>query len=174
MGSNAVLAGDEPYLGEMQWVGFNFAPRGWALCSGQILPINQNQSLFSLLGTTYGGDGRTSFALPDMRGRTPAHVGTTLRLGQKAGHETVTLTVGQMLAHTHQLSASTDTATSSTPVNNLLGSTGRTRIYDPPPPDVNMGASAIASTGGQAHENMPPFTTLNCIIALTGLFPSRN
>lgn len=175
MSPSAVLAGDQPFLGEMQWVGFNFAPRGWAKCDGQLLPINQYQSLYSLLGTTYGGDGRTTFALPDMRGRTPAHVGTTLRLGQKIGQERVTLTASQMPTHTHQMRASSDNATTSTPVNNQLGSTGRTRIYDPPPSDVSMSTSAITSTGGgQAHENMPPFTTLNCIIALQGLFPSRN
>ncbi|HZD04286.1 MAG TPA: tail fiber protein [Longimicrobiales bacterium] len=166
----------EPFLAEIRMVGFNFAPRGWALCDGQILPISQNQSLYSLLGTTYGGDGRTSFALPDLRGRTPVHVSQDHPEGQKAGEETHTLSAAEMPTHTHGLRASStdgdtvDTGSSSILAREVGG------IYQQGASSLTaLRAGTIANTGGgQAHENMMPFITLNFCIALQGLFPSRN
>ena len=171
----------EPFLAEVRMVGFNFAPRGWAFCDGQILPINQNQSLYSLLGTTYGGDGRTSFALPDLRGRTPIHVGasdggTHHSQGQKSGEETHTLAVNEMPIHTHSLQASTNAATADDPTGQVL-SKSRERSYAnySPAQAVDMGASSVANVGGgQAHENMQPYLAVNFCMALQGLFPSRN
>ena len=168
----------EPFLAEVRIVGFNFAPRGWAFCDGQILPINQNQSLYSLLGTTYGGDGRTSFALPDMRGRTPIHVGasngTEHRQGQKSGEEKHTLSAAEMSQHTHQLSGSDTAANQQAPASNLLGnnlSNPYTAFANP----VDMVSGTVTSVGGgQAHDNMQPYLTVNFCIALQGLFPSRN
>jgi len=171
----------EPFLAEVRIVGFNFAPRGWAFCDGQILPINQNQSLYSLLGTTYGGDGRTTFALPDLRGRTPIHVGRSNggadhREGQKGGEETHTLSAAEMPQHRHAVSASRDNNTSVAPTG-LSYASARERTY------ATFDASqAIALApgilrdvgGGQAHNNMQPFLALNFCIALQGLFPSRN
>ncbi len=168
----------EPFLAEVRIVGFNFAPRGWAFCDGQILPINQNQSLYSLLGTTYGGDGRTSFALPDIRGRVPIHVGqsdggTEHREGQKSGEETHTLAGNEMPQHTHVLSGTSVAADSTTPQGRLLGTTSG--LYHAPQNLINMGSSSIANVGGgQAHENMQPYIAVNYCIALRGLFPSRN
>ncbi|GAB4536506.1 MAG: tail fiber protein [Roseibium sp.] len=169
----------EPFLAEIRLIGFNFAPRGWAFCDGQILPINQNQSLYSLLGTTYGGDGRTSFALPDLRSRTPIHRGDGHSLGQKGGAETVTLTAAQIAAHTHAVRANSLPGTSTEP---------RDAYFSAPsdPADLTYREPAAATTtamrsgtvtnagGGQAHNNMQPYLTLNFCIALQGLFPSRN
>lgn len=167
----------EPFLAEIRIVGFNFAPRGWARCDGQILPINQNQSLFSLLGTTYGGDGATSFALPDLRGRTPIHVGSGHSQGQRLGEETHTLTLAETPQHTHPGRASADEATE--PVvtgagNEVLASAGAPVYQDANNLSTLAGGSASNVGGGQAHENMQPFTTLNFCIALQGIFPSRN
>lgn len=168
----------EPFLAEVRIVGFNFAPRGWAFTDGQILPINQNQSLYSLLGTTYGGDGRTSFALPDLRGRTPMHRGEGHLLGQKSGSETVTLTAAEIAAHTHAVKAVSTTGNNRSPESTLLAS----EIL----PDMSYRDPQAASTtalrsgtvtnagGGQAHNNMQPYLALNYCIALQGLFPSRN
>jgi len=168
----------EPFLAEIRIVGFNFAPRGWAFCDGQILPINQNQSLYSLLGTTYGGDGRTSFALPDLRSRTPIHRSDGHSLGQKSGAETVTLTAAEIAAHTHAAKASSSVGNNSTPTGRIFSS--------PTPPDLQYRDPEAANTtalrsgtitnagGGQAHNNMQPYTTLSYCIALRGLFPSRN
>lgn len=173
-------AGPDPFLGEISWFAGNFAPTGWAFCDGQLLSINQNQSLFSLLGTMYGGDGQTTFALPDVRGRVLVHAGQGPGLsnrsqGEKGGSEAETLTAAQMPAHTHQLKASPGTATSSTPNGNVLAATGRTRIYDDASGVVAMSSSAISTTGSsQAHNNMQPFVTLRCIIATVGTFPSPN
>jgi len=173
----------EPFLAEIRIVGFNFPPRGYAQCDGQILPINQNQSLFALLGTTYGGDGRTSFALPDLRGRTPIHEGTgngaQHNLGQKAGQENVVLTVDQMPSHTHGVKATTAAPASPSPGNNLLTQTGGGRrsitpYGDPASPRTSLHSGSIADTGGQGHNNMQPFQALNFVIALQGTFPPRN
>lgn len=174
----------EPFLGQIMIIGFNFAPRGWAYCDGQILPINQNQSLYSLLGTTYGGDGRTSFALPDLRSRTPIHKGDGFDLGQKGGAETVTLTSNEMAVHTHNVKGTTangdkgkadpeGTRSFATVVPdaedpNDLTYTGASNL-------VSMGAGLVPNAGGgQAHNNMQPYLTLGFVIALQGLFPSRN
>lgn len=171
----------EPFLAEVRIVGFNFAPRGWAFCDGQILPINQNQSLYSLLGTTYGGDGRTSFALPDLRGRTPIHVGRSdggqeHPLGQKSGEETHTLAVNEIPQHQHTFRATNDASTADTPASSLvLGGQAGLNFYAPFASGSPMGAGSIANTGGsQAHDNMQPYLAVNFCIALQGLFPSRN
>jgi microcystin-dependent protein len=171
----------EPFLAEVRIVGFNFAPRGWAFCDGQILPINQNQSLYSLLGTTYGGDGRTSFALPDLRGRTAIHVGRSdggdeHRLGQKSGEETHTLSVAEIPQHQHAFHATNDPSTADTPAGSLvLGGQAGLNLYAPFAAGSQMGTGSIANTGGsQGHDNMQPYLALNFCIALRGLFPSRN
>jgi microcystin-dependent protein len=168
----------EPFLAEVRMVGFNFAPRGWAFCDGQILPINQNQSLYSLLGTTYGGDGRTSFALPDLRGRAPVHVGRAdsgadYRLGQKTGEENHTLSVNEMPQHTHETFGSSDNGAGRDPTGNLLGKA--LNLYAAPSNLTPIHDGSITNVGGgQAHNNMQPSCVLNFCIALQGLFPSRN
>jgi len=173
-------AGTDPFIGEVQWFAGNFAPRGWALCDGQLLSIIQNPALFSILGTTYGGDGSTTFALPNVRGRVMIHAGTgpglTRRnLGDMGGTETETLTTAQMPDHTHTLRASSGAATAIAPGGNVLASPGRTRLYDSGTANVDMSADSITATGGNAsHNNMQPYTTLNCIIALVGVLPSRD
>ena len=178
-GIPAVNAGSEPFIGEVQWFAGNFAPRGWAKCDGQLLPINSNQALFSLLGTNYGGDGRTTFGLPAVRGRVIIHEGqgpglTSRRLGSRGGTETETLTASEMPNHTHTLRASSGSATTPVPTNNVLASTGRSRLYDSGASNTNMDAAAITQTGGgNSHNNMQPYNTLTCIIALVGIFPSR-
>ncbi len=169
----------EPFLAEIRIVGFNFAPRGWAFCDGQILPINQNQSLYSLLGTTYGGDGRTSFALPDLRSRTPIHRGGGYTLGQKAGAETVTLTAAQIAAHTHEVHAYAGAGNAFSPSEALWAedASQALSIYREPEAahSTAMRSGSIANAGGgQGHENMQPYLTLSFCIALQGLFPSRN
>lgn len=168
----------EPFLAEVRMVGFNFAPRGWAFCDGQVLPISQNQSLYSLLGTTYGGDGRTSFALPDLRGRTPIHVGSNggaqHELGQKSGEETHTLSANEMPQHTHALHGTNTGNGSASPADNVFANAG-TDLYNSTDSLVDMNAGAVTNVGGgQAHENMQPYLALNFCIALRGLFPSRN
>ncbi|MCB1032391.1 MAG: phage tail protein [Acidobacteria bacterium] len=169
----------EPFLAEVRIVGFNFAPRGWAFCDGQILPINQNQSLYSLLGTTYGGDGRTTFALPDLRGRTPIHVGRSdggqfHELGSKSGEETHTLSANEMPQHDHIAMASSVDGTTPVPTGDVLAQTP-SRIYADPANLVELRAGTVTNVGGsQAHDNMQPYLALNFCIALQGLFPSRN
>lgn len=168
----------EPFLAEIRIVGFNFAPRGWAFCDGQILPINQNQSLYSLLGTTYGGDGRTSFALPDIRGRTPIHVGQAdgadHTLGQKSGEETHTLSAAEMPQHNHAVNASDAAVNNPQPGGNRPGNVTNL-AYHAASNSKNMSSSMISNAGGgQAHNNMQPYLALNFCIALRGLFPSRN
>jgi microcystin-dependent protein len=162
-------------------VGFNFAPRGWAFCDGQILPINQNQSLYSLLGTTYGGDGRTSFALPDLRGRTPIHTGqstgTNHTLGSKSGEEAVTLAAAEMPQHTHQFKVATANATLQrvANTNDSLLANANVDMYRTGAGNTTLNPATITNTGGsQAHENMQPWLAVNFCIALQGLFPSRN
>ncbi len=171
----------EPFLAEIKLFGFNFAPRGWALCDGQILPINQNQSLFSLLGTTYGGDGRTTFGLPELRGRSPLHASQKFRLGSKGGEERHILTAAEMPQHTHLQQASNDLADQHSPAKStgeklvLARSQATDPIWAAPNNVVNMAEDSVATAGGgQAHENMPPYTTVTFCIAIRGLFPSRN
>jgi microcystin-dependent protein len=162
----------EPYLAEIRIMGFSFPPRGWAQCDGQILPINQNQSLFSLLGTNYGGDGRTSFGLPDLRGRTPVHVGSSSGLGQKVGEERHLLSVGEMPAHDHALQAASADADTPLPPGNLLGAYAN--AYRDGTDQVDLVSGTVATVGGQSHQNMQPYLALNFCIALSGVFPSRN
>jgi microcystin-dependent protein len=164
----------EPFLAEIRIFGFNFAPRGWAMCDGQILPINQYQSLYSLLGTTYGGDGRTTFGLPDLRSRVPLHEGSGYDLGAKSGAENVALSAAQIPGHTHQLNATRNPPDAISPNGKVFAATGDDR-YAPATELVNTGSSAVAdNAGGQAHDNMQPSLVLNFCIALQGLFPSRN
>jgi microcystin-dependent protein len=166
----------EPFLAEIRIMGFNFPPRGWATCDGQILPINQNQSLYSLLGTTYGGDGRTTFALPDLRGRVPVHPGADgVVLGERSGEETHTLTVVEMPSHTHAAQASSAAGTTPIPNGNVLASTAPSEVYHEDAARLAMRTGTVGNVGAsQPHENMQPYTTLNFCIALQGLFPSRN
>ena len=176
-----VRAGESPFLGEIRLFAGNFAPRGWAFCDGQLLAVSQNDALFSLLGTTYGGDGRTTFGLPDLRGRAPVHFGNgpglaNVSLGQGFGAETATLTANQLPAHSHTLQGSTNPATQSDPTSNVLGSPQGDNIYTAAGgTQVAMHADSIGNTGGnQSHQNMQPSIGINCIISLTGTFPSRN
>ncbi|MDJ0705574.1 MAG: tail fiber protein [Leptolyngbyaceae cyanobacterium MO_188.B28] len=171
----------EPYLSQITIVGFNFAPRGYAFCDGQILPINQNQSLFALLGTTFGGDGRTSFALPDLRGRVPIHFGAgaglpNYRLGQQGGEETHSLAANEMPSHTHAVGATDAAATKSAPKSDrILGQSTDENLYGGAVNLVPMDSRAVTNTGGgQAQNNMMPFLTISFCIALQGTFPSRN
>ena len=164
----------EPFLAEVRIIGFNFPPRGWAFCDGQLLPVHQNQSLYSLLGTIYGGDGRTEFALPDLRGRVPIHVGGDHRQGQKSGEETHTLTINEMPYHDHVLQASSQSGDAPIPSGFVLAQPN-TDIYGSPNQLVDLKPGTVANTGGgQAHENMQPFLTVNFVIALQGKFPPRN
>ena len=163
----------EPFLAEVRIVGFNFAPRGWALCDGQILPINQNQSLYSLLGTIYGGDGRTTFALPDLRGRTPVHVGSGINLGSRGGEETHTLSANEMPQHKHTFGVLDADGTTIDPRNNTLAKSSDDP-YQPADSVQPMGNAIVNAGGGQGHQNMQPFLVVNFVIALQGLFPSRN
>ncbi|HEX6384977.1 MAG TPA: tail fiber protein [Anaerolineae bacterium] len=165
----------EPFLAEIRMVSFNFAPRGWAFCDGQLLSISQNQALFSLLGTTYGGDGRTTFALPDLRGRVPVHVSNSHAQGQKGGEESHTLTVQEMAQHTHPLQGSSSDADTPVPGGNVLAASAAADIYNQASNVQNMSAGAVASVGGgQSHNNMQPYLAVNFCIALQGIFPSRN
>ena len=161
-----------PFLSEVRIVSFSFAPKGWALCNGQLLPINQNQALFSLLGTTYGGNGQTNFALPNLQGRAPMHVGNNHVLGESGGEELHTVSASEMPGHSHPLQASSATGRTATPSGNLLG---LARGQYAQAPDTTLLPTTIGNTGGgQAHENRPPFLTLNFVIALQGIFPSQN
>ena len=179
----------DPFIGQINMFGGNFAPRGWALCDGQLLAISANTALFSILGTTYGGDGRTTFGLPDLRGRAALHAGqgpglTNRPLGSKGGAETVTLNTQQMPSHNHDMLAVNTNATTNEPVGNILGRGGSTdltepveEVYVPKPAGTTstLDSTAITNTGGaQAHPNVQPFQTVNYIIALVGIFPSRN
>jgi microcystin-dependent protein len=163
----------EPFLSELRLMSFTFAPKGWAMCNGQLLPINQNQALFSLLGTTFGGDGRVNFALPDLRGRVPIHVGQGHTLGEKAGEQAHTLTQAETPQHTHQLNATQDNASTPVPSGNLLAASGN--LYAPPSGMTTLHPATVSNNGGsQAHLNMQPFLTLTFCIALQGIFPSPN
>ena len=163
----------EPFLSEIRIMSFGFAPKGWALCNGQLLPINQNQGLFSLLGTTFGGDGRVNFALPDLRGNVPIHVGSGHTLGEKGGSQAVTLSIAQLPTHTHVAQGVNANAATTTPTNNFLANA--TAAYHAPSNLVSINPATITNTGGsQAHLNMMPFLTLSFCIALQGIFPSPN
>jgi microcystin-dependent protein len=164
----------EPFLSEIRLMSFDFAPMGWALCNGQLLPINQNQALFSLLGTTFGGDGRVNFALPDLRGRTPIHVGSGHTLGERGGEQAHTLSIAEIPAHTHVLNASQNNATASIPNSSLLMAQASIDMYRNPTNPVALNAGSVSNVGGsQAHLNMQPFITLSFCIALQGIFPSQ-
>jgi microcystin-dependent protein len=163
----------EPFLSEIRIMSFNFPPKGWAECNGQLLPINQNQALFALLGTTYGGNGQTTFALPDLRGRTPIHVGPGHILGQQGGEQAHTLTAAEMPTHVHAAVAASDNADNNVPTGRNLASTAN--LYGPPAGLTTLAPTTVTNVGGsQAHLNMQPFLTLNFCIALQGIFPSRN
>lgn len=162
-----------PFLGEIRLMSFNFPPKGWAFCSGQLLPINQNQALFALLGTMYGGDGRTTFALPDFRGRLPWHFNASYPQGTRTGEEAHTVLASEMPAHTHLAYASSNTADQANPTGNYWAN-GGTAAYAPSA-DSTLAGPAIGSTGGsQPHENRQPFLVISFCIALTGIFPSRS
>ena len=165
----------EPYLGEIRMFGFNFPPRGWAKCDGELLAIDQNQSLYSILGTTYGGDGRTSFALPELRGRVPIGFSGTYPQGQKSGEEKVTLSTDQIPAHTHAVQANSNAGSGTTPTDMVLADAGSENIYGDATNLVSMNANTVGSTGGgQGVVNMQPFLAVEFCIALTGVFPPRN
>jgi microcystin-dependent protein len=162
-----------PFLSEIKLFSFGFPPKGWALCNGQLLPINQNQALFSLLGTTYGGDGRVNFALPDLRGRVPMHMGNGHILGEKGGEQAHTLIMSEMPAHTHAATGCSDQANLTTPAGNLWGKDASSPYAANG--NTTMLPGDITSVGGnQPHENMSPYLTLSFCIALQGIFPSQN
>ena len=166
----------EPFVGEIRMMAFNFAPvsQGWALCNGQLLPINQNQALFSLLGTTFGGDGRVNFALPDLRGRTPIHVGQGPVLGERGGEQSHTLSIGELATHQHLLQATSIAGTVAIPSNTVaLAASANYEAYRPATNMVAMNPASVTNVGGsQAHLNMQPFLVITFAIALVGIFPS--
>jgi microcystin-dependent protein len=163
-----------PFLSEIRIFSFGFAPRGWAQCNGQLLPINQNQALFALLGTTYGGNGQTNFALPDLRSRVPMHTGNGHTLGERSGTETQTLTLSEMPAHAHPITASTDGPSVKPPTNNFWASNTGFAPYASSG-NQSMSNLSISNTGGsQPHNNLSPYLVINFCIALQGIFPSQN
>jgi len=170
----------EPFIGQITMFAGTFAPEGWAKCDGQLLPINSYQSLFSLLGTMYGGDGETTFALPDMRGRLPMHNGqapglSNRLIGQRFGQETVTLTANENAAHSHTFQASNTFGTKINRANNVIGSSANVRMFRPQSADTNLSSATFSNIGGnQAHSNTMPFQCISFIIALQGVFPSEN
>ena len=166
----------QPFLGEIKVVSFNFPPRGWAFCNGQLLPINQNQALYSVMGTVYGGDGVTTFALPNLQGRMPVHMGNGINIGQSAGEASHTLTVNEIPAHNHPAMAQSGPASNpggGTP-NNTVWATAPSSVFTTTA-NVSMSPAAVSNAGSsQPHENQAPYLTLNFIVALQGIFPSRN
>ena len=163
----------DPFLSEIRMMSFVFPPKGWALCDGQLLPINQNQPLFSLLGTTFGGDGRVNFGLPDYRGRVPMHVGSGHTLGERGGEQAHTLSVAELPMHVHVARGTAANADSPVPTNNLLATV--TNVYTPVANPTSLITGTLAYAGGsQAHLNMQPFLTISFCIALQGIFPSQN
>ena len=162
-----------PFLAEIRIVSFDFAPKGWALCNGQLLPINQNQALFSILGTTYGGDGRVNFALPNLQGRSPVHVGQGIILGQSGGETSHTLNISELPAHNHVPTGSSNSPSAASPAGNLWAANPNNAYSDTP--NTAMNPACVTATGGsQPHENMSPYQVLNFIISLQGEFPTRN
>ena len=171
----------EPFVGEIRMFAGNFAPRGWAFCDGQLLAVSQNDALFSLLGTTYGGDGRTTFGLPDLRGRIPIHAGhgpglSERRLGSKGGAENVTLTVNQLPSHSHEpVQGDNEVADDFAPADKTLANTTYDLYIEGTTPNVNMSAEAVTNVGGsRSHTNLMPFLCIHFIIALVGIYPSRH
>lgn len=163
----------EPFLSEIRIMSFNFAPQGWAMCNGQLLPINQNQALFSLLGTTYGGNGQTTFALPNLQGQVPMHVGNGHNLGERGGEQAHTISLSEMPTHVHSFNGTTDNADTPIGAGNLFGTASN--LYTPASNLTTLNPATIGNTGGsQAHLNLQPFLTLTFCIALQGIFPSRN
>lgn len=163
----------QPYVGEIRMFAGNFAPAGWMFCEGQLLPISENETLFQLIGTTYGGDGQSTFALPDLRGRLPIHMGNGFILAETGGAETITLTVNQIPAHTHAFLASTNVAQDTSPSNKVTGQSGSALLYIQDQPDSSMNPSAVTSVGGsQPHTNFQPYLCVDFIISLFGIFPS--
>jgi microcystin-dependent protein len=165
----------EPFLGELKMISWDWTPKGWAFCNGQVMPINQNQALFSLLGTTYGGDGRTTFGLPDLRGKVPIHFGAGWSMGNIGGESAHTLSSAEMPAHNHFVVADTADGSATPPANPRLAASVGQPLYGPAANLVTMAANSISNTGGsQAHLNDQPYTVVNFIIALQGIFPSQN
>ena len=161
----------EPFLAEIRLMSFNFAPKGWALCNGQTLPINQNQALFALLGTTYGGDGRVNFALPNLQGRVPVHEGSGFTLGQRGGEEAHTITQQEFPTHNHLVNVVNANA-SVGPAGNYFAAANN--AYQPAPANTNLAPNSITNTGGsQPHNNMQPYLAITFAIALQGIFPSQ-
>jgi microcystin-dependent protein len=163
-----------PFVGEIRMFAGNFAPVGWSFCNGAIVPIDQNDTLFNLIGTTYGGDGQTTFALPNLQSRVPIHAGPGFQLGQTGGAEAVTLTTSQIPAHSHVPMAFDGTGNQPGPGNGVWASSSPATQFDVPPPSVTMDPAAIGSSGGsQPHDNMIPYLVINFIISLFGIFPSQ-
>ena len=163
----------QPYIGEIRMFAGNFAPAGWMFCEGQLLPISENDALFNLIGTTYGGDGQSTFALPDLRGRLPLHQSGSFVLAQTGGQESVTLTANQLPSHTHQATAANSAPAGSNPTNSVLAKPVAS-IYNAGTNPVNMAASLISSTGGsQPHDNFQPYLCVNFIMSLFGIYPSQ-
>jgi microcystin-dependent protein len=164
----------QPYVGEIRMFGGNFAPAGWMFCEGQLLPISENQTLFNLIGTTYGGDGQSTFALPDLRGRVPLHFGNGFILAETGGVETVTLTVNQIPAHSHPLLCDNATGNDPNPQNNLLSESSAITMYQSGAPTIALAPTSIGPVGGsQPHNNFQPYLCVDFIISLFGIFPSQ-
>jgi len=164
----------EPFMGEIRLMSFVFPPKGWTLCNGQFLPINQNQGLFALLGTQYGGNGQTTFALPDLRGRVPIHQGAGFTIGEVGGQQAHTITVSEMPQHTHTVQATTSTGDVAVPTSNLLADSP-SQLYGAAANLTPLDPSGVTTNGGsQPHENMQPFLTISFCICLIGIFPSQN
>jgi microcystin-dependent protein len=164
----------QPYVGEIRMFAGNFAPAGWMFCEGQLLPISENETLFNLIGTTYGGDGQSTFALPDLRGRVPLHFGNGFTLAETGGVESVTLTVQQIPAHTHALLATSSLGTDSSPSNDVLAESTTLTQFTNSAPTIAMAAGAAGSVGGsQPHDNFQPYLCIDFIISLFGVFPSQ-
>jgi len=165
----------DPFIGEIKLWALNFAPKGWALCNGQLLPINQNQALFALIGTYYGGDGRVNFGLPNLQGRVPIHAGNGHTLGEVGGEASHTLVSTEMPGHSHQAKAAAAPGDNPSPQGRAWGTQTTAHAYASSGAAANMAGAAVANTGGgQAHENRPPFLVLNFCISLLGIFPSRS